>query len=351
MYYFCGMKSLEHKTNLLFDLFFCIVIMPLLIMVGPAHYWWRISPVFTCVAVAYFYGSYFAIRALHLPRLVLNKSYLKIAGIIAGFIVLTYVLTLYPLPEVDFVIPSMSEYQTRVRNYNMAIAVWLMFSAMICYSLTVAFIKELYHRLLLQNVVENQRDKAELALYKAQINPHFLFNTLNSLYSLVIGTSQKAEDAFIKFTELLKYTYMTAESDWVTIADEINYINNYIDLQLIRLDRHTNVVRDCSVDDETAEIPPMIFLTFVENAFKYGTSTSRDCDILIRLHLNGGILVFETRNGIVRYSDEFRKNLPTGINNCRSRLSGLYPDRYSLDIKDENGIFHVYLKIDLNRHE
>lgn len=205
--------------------------------------------------------------------------------------------------------------------------------------------------MLLQSIVENQRDKAELALYKAQINPHFLFNTLNSLYSLVIGTSQKAEDAFIKFTELLKYTYITAENDWVTISDEINYINNYIDLQLIRLNSHTNVIRYCSVDDETASIPPMIFLTFVENTFKYGASTSQNCDIIIKLHLNKGILIFETENKIVKHSDEFRKDMPVGINNCKNRLSVLFPDRYSLNIQEHNGIFRVFLKIDMNKHE
>lgn len=345
------MKSLEHKTNLIFDLFFCIVIMPLLIIVGPAQNWWRISPVFSCLAIAYLYGCYFITKKLHLPQLILSRAYYKIGIISLVFILLTYLLTLYPLPEMDFVIPSMTEYQTRVRNYNVAITVWLMFLVVICYSLTVAFIKELYHRLLLQNIVENQRDKAELALYKAQINPHFLFNTLNSLYSLIIGTSQKAEDAFIKFTELLKYTYLTANSDWVTIADEINYINNYIDLQLIRLDRHTNVIRDFSTDNDAASIPPMIFLTFVENAFKYGASSNRDCDILIKLHLNNGILYFHTRNMILKHSDEFRKDMPVGIDNCRNRLSALYPGNYSLNIKEENGLFDVELRINLDKHE
>lgn len=345
------MKSLEHKTNLIFDLFFCIVIMPLLTLLGPAHYWWTVSPLFTCLAIAYLYGCYFATKVLNLPKLILSKSYYRIGAIAFLLILATYLLTLYPLPEIDFVIPSMSEYQTRVRNYNMTISVWFMFSVVICYSLTVAFIKELYHRLLLQNIVENQRDKAELALYKAQINPHFLFNTLNSLYSLIIGTSQKAEDAFIKFTELMKYTYTTANSDWVTIDDEINYINNYIDLQLIRLNDHTRVTRDFSVDNDDEKIPPMIFLTFVENAFKYGASSSRDCEIAIRLHLSDGVLVFETRNMIVKHSDEFRKDMPVGLDNCRSRLSALYPDDYSLDITEEDGAFNVKLKINLNKHE
>lgn len=345
------MKSLEYKTDLIFDLFFCIIIMPLLIILGPAQYWWRTSPVFTCLAISYFYGCYFATKAMSLPRLVLSKSYYRIISITVLLLILTYLLTLYPLPEMDFVIPSMSEYQTRVRNYNITITVWLLFSVVICYSLTVSFIKELYHRQLLQSIVENQRNKAELALFKAQINPHFLFNTLNSLYSLVIGTSQKAEDAFIKFTELLKYTYVTAGKDWVTIADEIDYINNYIDLELIRLDNHTKVIRDCSVDDDQARIPPLIFLTFVENAFKYGASTSRDCEIFLKLHLEGGILVFETANRIVRHADEFRQDMPVGINNCKSRLAGLFPDRYVLNIEEVDDTFKVYLKIVLDSHE
>ena len=346
------MKSLEHKTDLIFDLFFCIVIMPLLIILGPVHYWWKISPVFSCLGIAYLYGCYFLTKLLALPRLILSRSYYKICAIALLFLLLTYLLTMYPLPEMDFVIPSMSEYQTRVRNYNVTISVWLLFLVVICYSLTVAFIKELYHRLLMQSIVENQRDKSELALYKAQINPHFLFNTLNSLYSLILGTSRKAEDAFIKFTELLKYTYVTANSDWVTISDEIGYINNYIDLQLIRLDSHTAVVRDFSVDDDFAPIPPMIFLTFVENAFKYGASSSIDSVISIKLHLNNGALLFETRNRIVKHPDEFRKDVPVGIDNCRNRLSGLFPDNYSLDIKETGGLFKVELKINLQyNHE
>lgn len=345
------MKSLEHKTSLIFDLFFCIVIMPLLIVLGPAHYWWRISPLFTCLAIVYLYGCYFITKILELPKLILSKSYLKITAISVLLILLTYLLTLYHLPEVDFVIPSMSEYQTRVRNYNVTITVWLMFLVVICYSMTVAFIKELYHRLLIQNIVESQRDKAELSLYKAQINPHFLFNTLNSLYSLIIGTSPKAEDAFIKFTELLKYTYTTADRDWVTIAEEIEYINNYIDLQMIRLDNHTDVVKDFSVDDYDAKILPMIFLTFVENAFKYGASSSHSCEIQIKLHLNEGILSFETRNMIIKHSDEFRKDMPIGIENCRNRLSALYPDNYSLNFKDGNGEFKVELEVNLTRNE
>lgn len=345
------MKSLEHKTNLIFDLFFSVIFMPLLIIMGPAHYWWTISPLFASLVVLFFYGCYFATKYLKLPQLVISKSYCKLAVIAGVFIALTYLLTLYPLPKVDFVIPSMSEYQTRVRNYNMAIGVWFMFSVVCCYSLTVAFIKELYSRMIQQSIIENQRNKAELALFKAQINPHFLFNTLNSLYSLVIGTSQKAEDAFIKFSELLKYTYVTADNDWVTIDEEITYINNYIDLELIRLDKHTNVIWKHSVDDDTAKIPPMIFLTFIENAFKYGASTSKHSEIFISLTLSDGILAFETRNSIVKHADEFRKDMPIGINNCRSRLAALFPERHSLTIKEENGIFMIKLKIELNNHE
>ena len=345
------MKSLEHKTNLVFDLFFCLVLMPLLIFLGPARYWWHISPLFTLIGVGYLYACYFATKRLHLPRLILKRAYRKLAAVAALYMGLTYLLTLYPLPQLNFVIPIMTEYQTLLRNYNIAISLWFLFSVVMGYALSVSFIKELYHRKLQQSILENQRNKAELALFKAQINPHFLFNTLNSLYSLVIGTSEKAEDAFVKFTELLKYAYVTADNDWVPIDDALNYLNNYIDLPRLPLDEHTQVECDFCIDDPSTAIPPMIFLTFVENAFKYGSSTSRHCRILIRLHVSHGHLLFETRNDIVRHADEFRTAMPVGISNCRSRLAVLFPGRHTISLSEEGGTFHVLLHINLHSHE
>lgn len=143
---------------------------------------------------------YFEIKRLRLPRLILSRSYRRLGIIAVAFVAVTYLITLYPLPDVDFVIPSVSEYQTRVRNYNMAVTTWFMFTLVLSYSLTVVFVNELYQKMILQSIAGNQHQKAELAAFKAQISPHFLFNTLNPLYSLVIGTSEKAENAFVKFT-------------------------------------------------------------------------------------------------------------------------------------------------------
>ena len=184
------MKSLENKTAFIFDLFFCIVLMPLLLFLGPARHWLENWPLFFCIVCVYLFGCYFITRYLKLPKLILSRQYYKIAGIAAALAGCTYLLSWYPLPEMDFLTPVMSRYQTTIRNYNVAITLWLMFSVVICYALTTAFVTELYEQLLAKRQIENQRDKAELAVFKAQISPHFLFNTLNSLYSLVIANSQ-----------------------------------------------------------------------------------------------------------------------------------------------------------------
>lgn len=341
------MKSLENKTSLIFDLFFCLILCPLLMVLGPMRHWWGLFPVFTSIVSAYLYLCYFTIKSLHLPRLILSRSYRQLSGIAAAFILATYLITLYPLPDVDFVIPSMSEYQTRVRNYNMAVTTWFMFTLVLSYSLTVEFVNELYKRMILQSIAENQRQKAELAAFKAQISPHFLFNTLNSLYSLVIGTSPKAENAFVKFTELLKYSYITVDNETVPVDTEISYIRNYIDLQMIRLDGHTAVEWHCSVDSPGTLIPPIIFLTFVENAFKYGSSTSKECTINISLELTDGLLTFTTANRIMRHRQEFTDDMPVGLANCRSRLAGLFPGKHTLTTEDAGGIFKVILTINL----
>lgn len=340
-------RTIENKTSLILDLFFCVVFMPILVILGPAHEWFAQWPWFALLACAFMYGCYFLIVNLNVPNLLITKQYVRLAGVIVGLIAGNYLLSWYPLPEMDFVMPTLSEYQTQVRNFGVSMTLWLMFSLVMGYALTISFVKELYDQLLLKKKIEAQRDKAELAMFKAQISPHFMFNTLNSLYSLVLSGSDKTEEAFIKFTELLKYTYVTIEKDKVTIGEEISYIQNYIDLQLLRLNKCTTVDWSYEVDDDKLQVPPLLMLTFVENAFKYGASASQECTISILLKLHDGILEFDTCNSVMRHADEFRKDMPIGLENCRSRLSALYPNRYSLITQEEDGDFKVKLKIDL----
>ena len=247
-------KFLENKTALIFDIFFCAVLMPALILLGPARYWLTSWPVFFWLVCGFLYLCYFAIRIINVPRKIISKSYAPLVGLTAVLVGGTYMLSRYRLPDVDFVTPYMSAYQTRIRDHGVMLTLWLMFSLVAGYSLSVAFVCELYEQLLLKRQIESQRDKANLAMFKAQISPHFLFNTLNSLYSLVIGTSEKAEDAFIKFTDILKYTYSSIDKEWVTVDDEAGYISSYIDLQAIRLDSHTHVEWNYKADEPNALI-------------------------------------------------------------------------------------------------
>lgn len=341
------MKFLVQRTTLVFDLFFCLVFVPLIIILGPARYWLTRWTFFFFLVCAYLYLCYFIIKHLDFPKLMIARKYKKIGIAILLFICSNCLLSHFPLPDVEFITPAMTEYQTSVRNQSIELSMWLMFSLVIGYSLTVSFVNALYEQLLLKKQIENQKNKAEMAMFKAQISPHFLFNTLNSLYSLVIGTSQKAEDAFIKFTEILRYTYVTIENESVALKDEVAYIQNYIDLQALRLNRHTTVHWTHDIDDDSVMVPPMILLTFVENAFKYGTSTSRDCSIIINLTLKDGVLAFKTQNGVMKHADEFRRDLPVGMENCRARLEALFPDRHTLDISEADNKFKVSLTIQL----
>lgn len=339
------MKFFEKKIDRIIDWTFCLVYMPLLIVLSPAYYWLSDWPEFTWLLIACLYGDYFAIRLLHVPKLFVERKYWVIAVIIVVLIIGNYILTQYKLPEVTFNAESLTALYNQIRTYSQAIGTWLMFSLVMGYALSMSFIQELYQQLMLKKEFELQKNTAELAVYKAQINPHFLFNTLNSLYSMLIGTSERAEAAFVKFIELVKYTYTGVDRDTVALRDEIRYIRNYIDLQSLRLNGHTKVSFFCDVDDEEARIPPMVMMTFLENVFKYGVSTHRDCLIDIRLTLKEGLLEFRTENDIVKRVDEFRTEAPVGLENCRARLASLFGNASELKAEEQDGKFIVDLKI------
>lgn len=171
-----------------------------------------------------------------------------------------------------------------------------------------------------------------------------MFNTLNTLYGLYITKSEKTGGVFIKFTDMIKYMYTNAERETIAIAEEIEYLHEYIELQTLRLGAQTTVNFTCDIDNDTLLIPPMILITFVENAFKYGVSSTAVSNIDIKVEVARGYLLFSTQNEVFPRQE---KSTGIGIANCRKRLELLYPNRYTLTCTEEGKQFTTYLKIAL----
>ena len=246
----------------------------------------------------------------------------------------------YP-PEPNKLDPLIHKARQHLRSQT----VWFFFLVVTGFSLSIELIFELFRQILSRQEIEAEKNRAELALYKAQINPHFLFNTLNALYGLVLTKSDKTESAFIKFSNILKYMYAQTTMETISINNEVEYIRQYVDLQSLRLNKHTQVVFETQIDDEHAKIPPMILITFVENTFKYGVSSDVDCLILIRITVKKGELLFETENTVMK--ENHANPHAIGIENCRKRLELLYPNRFTLIMKEENRQFKIRLSIQL----
>ncbi|MGL4412020.1 MAG: sensor histidine kinase [Bacteroidales bacterium] len=193
--------------------------------------------------------------------------------------------------------------------------------------------------------IEIEKNKAELALYRAQINPHFLFNTLNTLYGLIINKSNKAENVLVKITDILHYMYNDASKEKIPLENEFVYIKDYIDLQKFRLPSNVQVDYNNSYDNGSILIAPMILITFIENTFKYGISVKEDCLIKINIEVRNDELIFESINK--NYKSLNVENKGIGIDNCKKRLKSIYPNNYKLDIREENQMYYVKLQLKL----
>ena len=329
----------QKRTTILIDALFCVVILPLLIMLLPVDKWISRHPIFASMLITYLYALYYAIRRIHIPALLIARRYSPIVCFIAVIIGITWLLSRFPFESPSKYLPI------EIRTQQRAQAVWLFTLVVVGFGLSIETMLELFHQILLRKNMETEKQKAELSLYKTQINPHFLFNTLNSIYGLVISKSERTEQVFAKFTSILQYMYRHATADTISVSEEVNYISSYIDLQALRLNHHTKVTWESNVDDGTIQIPPMILITFVENAFKFGTSPSSDCEISIRISVCNGLLHFEAVNDIMQPHDN--EHTLVGIENCRLRLELLYPQQFTLSATEEAGKFKVILTIQL----
>ena len=205
-------------------------------------------------------------------------------------------------------------------------------------TMTVVTISHLLdERKALEILAKEHQMQQELKYLRAQINPHFLFNALNCIYSLALIQDEKAPDSILKLSEMLRYVIDECRADSVPIAKEVSYISNFIDFQKIRMEHEPNIVFECNIDNENYQIPPMIFQPMVENCFKHSRIIDNpDAYIKITLSQENEHITFCTDNSKPKNNYQHKDNERTGIgvNNVKQRLDLIFGDEYTFEIKD-----------------
>jgi len=194
--------------------------------------------------------------------------------------------------------------------------------------------------------LENEKLISELGFLKSQINPHFLFNTLNNICSLARKKSDETENALIKLSEIMRYMIDESKEDKVLLSKEIEYLNNYIELQRLRLSGKVKIEFTITGDPTTKMIDPLLLIPFVENAFKHGISYREEPLISISLKIHDSGLDFHIENTVFRSNGDRLPDEPgIGLRNVRRRLDLLYPEKHDLRITEDGEKFRVDLTI------
>lgn len=336
------------KLPFYIDLIFCLVLLPAMMTLLPIERWLISNSLFVYLLISWLYIVYILNRQFTMPLIFAGKKRLWITlALILLTVTGTYLITRYQME-----IPQYRMRHTRFVQHIPKIklqqqAVWFLYVVVVAFSAAVGLLTQLYRQIMERQAIEFEKKKAELALYKAQINPHFLFNNLNTLYAMVVTNSPKTEDAFIQFINLMKYMYANNTKDKIPLHIEVEYIRQYIELQKYRIAENFNIHFSYVHDDtEQMNIAPMILITFVENVFKHGVSSHKAGEAYISIRAEEGELLLATSNPLLNHSGT-KVSKGIGIENCKKRLELLYPNRYNLFAGKRNKEYAVTLSINL----
>lgn len=195
--------------------------------------------------------------------------------------------------------------------------------------------------------LESEKAKSDLLNLKYQLQPHFLFNILNSIYSLSLMKSDAAPEGILKLSNVMRYVVTESGNDFVPLGKEIDYIKDYIALQLIRTDESLDFSFSEKGDFENYKIAPLILVNFVENAFKYGFNAEEKSKIEIDVVVENDMLVFKVFNQKVIRKISESITTQIGLQNTLLRLESIYGNKYNINIDEDEKIYRVHLKIDL----
>ncbi len=294
--------------------------------------------IFFLIAIIYFNYIYL------ITRFLFQKKYF----IYLSLIVLTALVAM-PLEMICLYWNSSNDLDTQLELLSHQTGHFIFLLVALFLSTIVKIIKEWILQQRIQKDLEYKNLQSELTFLKSQINPHFLFNTLNSIYALTLKKSDNAPEIVLRLSEMMRYMLYKSNEKEVPLKQEIQYIENYLALERVRYGDKVQIAFEYAGDDPSRyQIAPLLFIPFLENSFKHGLSQSITHGFVeCLLYIEDHSLDFTIQNSKTTERDERYFKGGIGLSNVKRRLKLIYPNRYKLDIEETEEIYLVNLKIDL----
>ena len=293
-----------------------------------------------------FFGSVVYFNLIYLiPQYLLNK---KILTYILLFILTVLIVT--PIRNIAFHFIYSDFPYAQIKLKQGQLSTYLTMFGIGSISTLFKISTEWYRQQRDRQMLITQTMQSELNFLKSQINPHFLFNTLNNLYALTLKKSDHAPEIVLKLSEMMRYMLYECNEKKVSLEKEIKYIKNYLDLERIRKGEEVDINFQLHGNTQNKELAPLLFLPFIENSFKHGISNNiHDAYVHINLEVEDNDILFQIENTKpekvpVRIH---KKSGGIGLKNVRRRLDILYPGQYELEINDNPNTYNIELKLNL----
>lgn len=288
--------------------------------------------------ISLFYINYL----LLIPKLFHTKKYLFYAIALVSLITAAVLFSRVVLYYINFGPDSLRLYNP-ILTKVVPIARLNAF-LMLLFVLVGSILLSIHNRL---KEIEQEKISAQLASLQSQINPHFLFNTLNNIYATAIDSSPQTAEMIGKLSQMMRYTMKETQKDLVNLKDEIDYVDCFIELQRLRLDSNVQLTFEHEGNFSDFQIAPMLLIPFVENAFKHGVNSEENSLINVEARINTNHFVFNVQNNKVQKQLDINEHSGIGISNTKKRLELLYGNRQTLTISETEFDFKVQLTIDL----
>ena len=240
-------------------------------------------------------------------------------------------------------------YQKFLFSWRFGVNVFVLALFLVAFVGLLRFVENYFELEAKKKEFENAQLTSELRFLKAQINPHFLFNTLNNLYYLAVNQSPNTPEVISKLSLMMRYLLHDSNHNLVPLSKEIEYMKNYISLEKLRFNEEIPIEFETKGNMDGHRIAPLIIFTFLENAFKHGvSSSSKNSWIKIQMEVKDNIFFYHISNSKIRESEKtVTEKSGIGLQNVRRRLDLTYPEQYELEMKDTENSHVVELKIDM----